>query len=113
MKIAVDYDGTISEDITGWYSAMEALRDNGHDVFIVTFRDKEHDWNDDLEFFHQDGYEVYCTAGVAKRWWCQQFGPGEVDVWIDDKPEAIITNSQLPREELITWREGNKLHVVA
>lgn len=107
MKIAVDYDGTISEDVNGWSSAMDILRSAGHDVFIVTFRDKEHDWNTDLEFFYQDGYEVYCTGGVAKRWWCAHFGPGQVDVWIDDKPEAIINNSVMHPDELVVWREGN------
>lgn len=113
MKIAVDYDGTISEDVIGWHTAMVALASAGHDVFIVTFRDKNHDWHDDLQFFYDDGFEVYCTGGVAKRWWCQQFGPGEVDVWIDDKPEAIINNSALSREGLLAWRGENKLHVVA
>lgn len=107
MKIAVDYDGTISEDVEAWYSAMEVLRNAGHDVFIVTFRDKEHDWNDDLEFFYEENYEVYCTGGVAKRWWCEQFGPGDVDVWIDDTPEAIIANSVFPRDKLALWREEN------
>lgn len=107
MKIAFDYDGTISEDLEGWHQVMTLMQDRGHDVFVVTFRDANHDWNNDLEFLHEDGFDIYFTAGVAKRWWCGHFGPGEVDVWIDDKPEAIINNSSFHPTELVAWREGN------
>lgn len=107
MKIAFDYDGTISEDLEGWLSVMELMKNRGHDVFVVTFRDKDHDWNDDLRLIYDEDYEIYFTAGVAKRWWCGHFGPGKVDVWIDDKPEAIINNSYYTPEELVAWREGN------
>lgn len=33
------------------------------------------------------------------------WGPGQVDVWIDDKPEGISTNSTMPLDKLTQWRE--------
>ena len=109
MKIAFDYDGTISEDLVAWVVVMRLLKQRGHDVFVVTYRDDRFDVNGDLEFIHDDDFEIYYTRGVAKRWWCEQFGPGDVDVWIDDTPESIIANSVFPREKLVAWREENKL----
>lgn len=107
MKIAFDYDGTISEDFRGWLTMMQYMRVRGHDVFVVTFRDERYDINSDLEDLDGYGFNIYYTRGVAKRFWCEQFGPGHVDVWIDDKPEAIIDNSKFPKEELTLWREEN------
>lgn len=103
MKIGVDYDGTVSEDVTGWLKAMEALEQSGHEPFIVTFRDRNHDWNDDLELISMN-YRVFCTGGVAKKWWCEHFGPGKVDVWIDDRPETVLNNSVYTPEHLSEWR---------
>lgn len=108
MKIAFDYDGTISEDLEGWLAVMHMMKERGHEVFVVTFRDERHDVNDDLEFIFDEDFDIYWTRGVAKRWWCEQFGPGKVDVWIDDKPEAILNNSAYTVEELHVWREGCK-----
>jgi hypothetical protein len=109
MKIAFDYDGTISEDLEGWLAVMYMMKDRGHDCFVVTFRDNEHDWNEDLRLIEEANFPIYWTKGVAKRWWCGHFGPGLVDVWIDDKPEAIINNSYMLPSELVEWREDCKL----
>lgn len=108
MKISFDYDNTISADLEGWHQVMNLMRDRGHEVFVVTFRDEDHDWNDDLIFLLEDDFNIYFTGGVAKRWWCAHFGPGNVDVWVDDKPEAIINNSDFSPEQLVVWREGNQ-----
>lgn len=108
MKIAVDYDGTYSEDPDLWYGFMCDARVAGHEVFVVTFRDDRFDVNDDLLFLEEDDFDVYYTRGVAKRWWCNQFGPGKVCVWIDDKPEAILYNSEFGTEDLAVWRAGNE-----
>ena len=109
MKIAFDYDGTISEDLEGWLQVMNLMKDRGHEVFVVTFRDEDHDWNDDLQFIHEEDFTIHWTRGVAKRWWCSHFGPGDVDVWIDDKPEAVISNSDFAPIDLAEWRENNRV----
>lgn len=110
-KIAFDYDGTISEDFEGWREVMSFMKDRGHEVFVVTFRDERYDSNDDLQFLYEDGYDIYWTRGVAKKWWCEQFGPGKVDVWIDDKPQAILNNSELSVDGLYEWRESSREEV--
>lgn len=108
MKIAFDYDGTISEDLAGWLEVMHSMKARGHEIFVVTFRDERYDMNDDLQFIYDEDFEIYYTRGVAKRWWCEQFGPGNVDVWIDDKPEAILNNSNYTIGDLHVWREECK-----
>lgn len=107
MKIAFDYDGTISEAFNDWHYVMGFLQTQGHEVFVVTFRDERFDRNNDLIFLEEDNFDVYYTRGVAKRFWCEHFGPGEVDVWIDDRPEAVISNSVYTTGDLRDWREGN------
>lgn len=108
-KFAFDYDGTISDNFGDWYYVMGFLQSQGHEVFVVTFRDERHDRNSDLTFLEEDNFDVYYTRGVAKRWWCEQFGPGKVDVWIDDKPEAILNNSNYTVDDLHVWREECKI----
>src|SRR5690606_38109787 len=53
----------------------------------------------------QERLPVYFCDGVAKRFWCLHFGPGNVDIWIDDKPEGIDQNSTFPFSELQEWRK--------
>lgn len=108
MKIALDYDETYSLDPEFWLNFMLAAKAGGHYVSIVTFRDRNKDWNGALEAIEKAGYDVWCTGGVAKRWWCLHYGPGKIDIWIDDKPESVTTNSSLSPEDLDTWR-GKKV----
>lgn len=107
MKIAFDYDGTISEDLYGWASVMQMMQERGHEVFVVTFRDRKYDKNENLIFLESQ-YNVYYTGGVAKKWWCEHFGPGEVDVWVDDNPNAILNDSAYSPEQLVEWRKVDR-----
>jgi hypothetical protein len=104
-KIAVDFDRTYTSDPHLWLAFMLDAKFAGHDVFIVTARSGQSDrceMLDDIEFRHD--FPVYYTNGVAKRWWCLHNGPGVVDIWIDDKPEAILENSNATPEWLEEWR---------
>lgn len=104
-KIAIDFDNTITTDFDGWVGVMTTLRDRGFDVFVVTARSSQLDRCDGLDWIEYDvGFPVFYTNGVAKKWWCLHNGPGEVDIWIDDKPENILNNSTTPPEDLIVWR---------
>lgn len=106
LKIAVDYDDTYTADPELWYDFMRTAQDRGHKVFICTYRDDRYDVDAELSYLEVQ-FEIVYTRGVAKKWWCEQFGPGEVDIWIDDKPERIYENSSMPVEKLVEWREGN------
>lgn len=105
LNIAVDYDETYTADPDLWYVFMSHARERGHNVFICTYRDDRFDVDNTLSFLDRAGFEIIYTRGVAKKWWCQQFGPGEVDIWIDDKPNRIYENSSLSVEGLAQWRE--------
>lgn len=106
LKIAIDYDETYTASPELWDSFILHALELGHKPFICTYRDDRYDKDEDLLFL-EEVVEVVYTRGVAKKWWCEQFGPGDVSIWIDDKPERIYENSSLPTDKLVEWREGN------
>lgn len=110
LVIALDYDNTYDADPVAWDHFIKIFKGRGHHVVVLTFRDDRYD-KTPLLLDLEKSIPVYYTRGVAKRWWSDQFGPGKIDVWIDDRPEAIISNSLLDREKLAIWRaEDQKTH---
>lgn len=106
MKIALDYDMTYSADPDVFDDLIDVFQAAGHEVFLLTYRDKDHDWTPLMTHLEKDmGVPVYCTGGIAKRWYSEHFGPGHIDIWIDDKPEAILQNSGLNPMQLKEWRD--------
>ena len=103
MRIALDYDNTFTADPKLWRAFVFMARQSGHEVYIVTARDERYDRTPDLHEVSKHVPVIWCR-GVAKRWWCSHFGPGTFDIWIDDKPEAILYNSTATPSELIDWR---------
>lgn len=109
MRIALDFDGTYTLDPDFWNAFIVNALANGHDVFMVTFRNDLFDTSSELRWIgHTLKIKVYFTRGVAKRWWCLHHGPGEVDVWIDDTPEAILENSPMTPADIQRWRDNQK-----
>jgi hypothetical protein len=105
MKIALDYDHTYSSNPKLWDKFIDLARMAGEDIRIVTARDWQHDRTPFLRELEGKLPVVY-TAGVAKRWYCQHFTDGFVpDIWIDDRPESILENSQATPESLAEWRK--------
>lgn len=104
MKIALDYDGTYSADPGFWAVVIGVARHRGHDIRVVTARDDLVDRTAPLADLEALVPVIY-TRGIAKRWYCTHFTPDFVpDVWIDDRPEAIIENSRSTPEALAEWR---------
>lgn len=92
LKIGLDFDGTISEDPELWRRFINLAKGRGHEVKIVTFRfgvisDFEH--QDIAEFCKQAGVGAIFTNHVQKAE-CYK-----ADIWIDDMPEVIPTNTNL------------------
>ncbi len=106
MKIALDYDDTYSRDPVGWDGFITIMTARGHEVMVVTYRDDRYDQNADLMRLARN-IPVFYTRGVAKGWWCEQFGPGRIDVWTDDRPKSVYENSSFSPEQLIEWRAAN------
>jgi predicted metal-dependent phosphotriesterase family hydrolase len=83
MKIALDFDQTITRDPELWSKFIELAKQRLHQITIVTFRSNG-DGNDDIEAFAEEhGLNIVYTAGVQKA------SVFDADVWIDDMPEII------------------------
>lgn len=82
MRIALDYDGTVTADYNLWYDFYELATHFGHEVVVVTMRfphERIDDW---------PGRIIY-TCRLAKRKWCQNLHEPDFDVWIDDNPQLV------------------------
>lgn len=104
MKIALDYDLTFTLDAASWLRFAADFVAAGHEIRIVTIRDDRFDRTAELVKL-EGAIGVIYTRGVAKRWFCDHFGEGfRPDVWIDDKPETILSNSTTAPDGLLDWR---------
>lgn len=108
LKFGLDYDETYTADRDLWYVFIVVAQAAGHKVYLVTYRDDRYDWTSDMTYLQSIGVEIICTRGVAKDWYCLNFGPGKIDIWIDDKPERIFQNSSASPEFLKEWRANDK-----
>lgn len=88
MKIALDFDGTVTEDIKFWCYFCENARNLGHEVRIVTFRHSDELTNDLNEFLEYNSLGIIFTGRKLKKAYCQSIG-WEPDIWIDDTPSLI------------------------
>lgn len=90
MKIALDWDDTFTRDPEFWARFIRNARIKGHEVFIVTFRDPEHDADINYTLDELDiSVRQFYTGGVQKRKYMAKIGVFP-DVWIDDSPEFIV-----------------------
>lgn len=101
MKIALDYDETYNKDTSFWEEVIATAKLYGHEVMIVTARCPKQDRIDDRV---EAGIPIYYANGIAKKWYMHHHENIDIDVWIDDKPDNIINNSQATKEVLREWR---------
>src|SRR3546814_925834 len=100
---AFDYDTTISRDADVFITKINMIKLLGHDFFVVTARRPDGHPEDFYEI--EKEFKVYKTMHIAKRLYMREVEGIEVDVWVDDMPEAIISNWEgAPR----TFRDLNK-----
>lgn len=109
MNIALDYDGTYTLDTNLWIWFINQALNKGHKVFIITARNRELDQNAELIDLERRGVRVIYCDGVAKKHvilMLQSRGEEnlKIDIWIDDKPESIVSNSPTSLEALKLWR---------
>lgn len=108
MIFALDYDNTFDQDPDFWENFVEDACNNGHDTYIVTWRDDRYDRTPNL--LHAETVAaVYYTRGVAKKFYLEhiaQLPPDRLPtVWIDDRPHTVSENSKMTEEELVEWRK--------
>ena len=88
MNIGLDYDDTFTRDPIGWAAMASFMRQRGHKVYLVTWRDAE-ETNEDIQTLTKNLDGVYFTSRTGKERFMYAQGI-RIDVWIDDNPRAII-----------------------
>jgi hypothetical protein len=83
LVIALDFDGTYTEDPEGWQLFVHMMKARGHEVHIVTYRDTDWDNSDIEEACSKMGIKPLFTAGKQKQ---HVF---KADIWIDDNPALV------------------------
>lgn len=94
--IALDYDGTYTADPALWDAFIRAAQKQGHTVGCVTWRR-----NNAVEapVVHKLGQRhnmpLFFTGRKAKLQFMADQGI-QVDIWIDDRPDAILADEVVP-----------------
>jgi len=89
LRIAMDFDETFTEDPGLWVLFIRSAQARGHMVSFVTWRQPGPS-NDDIEVQSAMlNVPIIYTSFKAKRAFAKSQGHS-FDIWIDDKPEAII-----------------------
>lgn len=109
MKIALDFDETITKDPEFWLAFVLDAEERGHQVLIVTARDEYRDginWGM-VGWPHEPCPVIWCD-GVPKRLVMARHRI-TIDVWIDDNPYGILHGTSLSEKaKLAAWRETDK-----
>jgi len=85
MKIALDWDGTVTRNHEFWREFVALAKKYGVDIRIVTLRyDRQID--DEMRSFD---IPIICTNQLQKREHCRAI-EWHADIWIDDSPEFIV-----------------------
>jgi acid phosphatase class B len=91
MIIALDYDQTFTLDPDFWREVIHKAKEKGHDIRVVTSRwpEKEPGVCKIISQMFTD-IPIHFTCKKPKRQFMKKLGL-KVDVWIDDRPESIIS----------------------
>lgn len=90
MRIALDWDDTVTRDPVMWLQFIRLALERHHDIRIVTMR-YERELDDIREFLkrHDVFINIIATGREQKRPFCEELG-WIPSVWIDDTPEYIV-----------------------
>jgi 5'(3')-deoxyribonucleotidase len=109
MNIALDYDKTYNLDKPFWNSFISDTLFKGYKVYLVTARSKELDaLTADQWGWPESAVPIIYCNGVAKRWCLQMHHGINIDIWIDDRPDNILNNSNATPEFLVEWRNSEE-----
>jgi len=90
LTIAIDYDDTYTADTEAWTEVIRTLQDHKHVVICVSARRDDFNHRRELQNALPPGVELLLSYDEPKRQFAKRHGY-DVDIWIDDKPEAIPT----------------------
>lgn len=83
LVIAIDYDGTYTEDPTLWRSFIKKARSRGHTVLCVTMRYEYLEGYEVLKELRGHVHQIIFTGRKAKKQFLSEWGINP-DVWIED-----------------------------
>lgn len=92
--IAIDYDDTFTSDTATWTNVINLLRAAGHKVVCITARQGNDGNRREVTAAMPEGVLVLFAYGWQKREFALANGV-EVNIWIDDLPEAIPSKNDL------------------
>lgn len=105
--IALDYDRTANTNIEFWKNFVAYAHASNYDVYIVTMR-AENEVREVRLHFEGKVKGIITTAYRAKRSYCAQKRIN-VDIWIDDSPEYILSDlGQLMDMHIV---QGDETHL--
>lgn len=88
MRIALDFDGTITRAPTFWEDFVNLCKMHSIEVCVVTCRYPRKSSKEQIPYFLGHSVPIIFTSGKAKKAHCQEIGE-EFDVWIDDNPWMV------------------------
>lgn len=91
MNIALDYDGTYTNDPELWDKLIEQARARGHKVYCVTMRYPTES-NEVYASLAGKVDDIILTCRMAKLNYLAVKGI-TIDVWIDDRPDFVLMNA--------------------
>jgi len=89
LTIAIDFDDTFTADVEMWSRVIAEFQRYGHTVICVSARRNEFGHQQELSRALPDSVTVLLSGNTPKRLYAASRGY-DVDIWIDDMPEAII-----------------------
>lgn len=92
MKIAIDFDDTLTADHKLWAVFLNAARMQGHEVWLVTARRETEENVRDIEAWLEEwghSLPVLFTNLRSKLRTAEQQGL-RFDIWIDDDPRSLV-----------------------
>lgn len=94
LTVAIDYDDTFTADPEAWSCVIGELQRHGHRVVCVSARRNSFGHRQELQAALPQGVTVLLSYDMPKRAYAKSQCV-DVDIWIDDMPEAIPTKAEM------------------
>lgn len=91
MIISIDYDDTFTVNQEMWLKIIQIWESEGFKVVCCTARRDTFDNRKQLQTTLPETVNVYFAYDCPKRQYMEYRGV-DVDIWIDDSPEAICSH---------------------
>lgn len=109
MNIGLDFDGTFTEDPESWHVFIDLFKNKGHSIFLITMRHPEEanramkDLSKKIpvvftgrkakQAFVGDNFKAHFWKEETKKWETEDRNGMAINVWIDDNPLWVLTDS--------------------